>query len=298
MKTLMNRLYLSFLFFSLMALSGAQAHADLIYATASNEANTSSVLGTLNLSTGAFTEIGAMSVVAQSLTADANGTLYAGGTDGHIYTVNTNTGATTQFGTVTSPTTGTFQNGFYGLAYAGSNGFYAATLSPTYVAFGTVSPSATSFSSLGLSSLVSGYYYSGTLAIGPNGTLYTTYGVPGDGGQGLYSINTTTGAATEVGPGFGSAFQRPLGLVTSAGTLYGFNVSPFFAGPYDIFTLNTSTGGVTNTGVAITGLPTGFQLDAAADVPGVVPEPSSFLMMGIGSVVLASVATLRHRRVA
>ena len=75
------------------------------------------MLGTLDLSTGVFTVTAELSQEIYSLAA-AGGTLYAGSADGHIYTVGSG-GALTQFGTVTSDI------GFWGLAYAGSNGFYA-----------------------------------------------------------------------------------------------------------------------------------------------------------------------------
>jgi hypothetical protein len=53
-----------------------------------------------------------MSVFVGSLTADANGTLYAGSTNGNLYTVNNSNGATTRFGTITAPVpTGGTQGG-------------------------------------------------------------------------------------------------------------------------------------------------------------------------------------------
>src|SRR5262245_19881262 len=59
--------------------------------------------GTLDPVTGAFTHIAFTAPVFDSLAATPNGTLYGGAADGHLYTIDPATGATTQVGATTAP---------------------------------------------------------------------------------------------------------------------------------------------------------------------------------------------------
>ena len=88
----------------LMAIAGGRAHAGpIVYVTTDDDRGSTTFLGTLDLSTGQFTQVASTSLFAQSLTSSANGTLYAGASNGNLYTVNTSSGATTQFGTISAP---------------------------------------------------------------------------------------------------------------------------------------------------------------------------------------------------
>ena len=88
----------------------------------------------------------------------------------------------------------------------------------------------------------------------------------------------------------------PLTLVTVGGTLYGIDtVTPSGSGAINIYTINTTTGVATATGVTVTGLNPGFTIDTAA-YPAVVPEPSSIVLCGVAGVVGLAAARARRKR--
>ncbi len=116
---------------------------------------------------------------------------------------------------------------------------------------------------------------SGTLAFGPNGTLYYDYQVSA-ANSALFAVNTITGALTQIGVGFGA----PLGLalVFDGTTLFGID---YHAGN-GIYTINTTTGMATLTG-AVSGMPAGYFLDTVTTGPTLAAVPDS----GSGVVLLA-----------
>jgi hypothetical protein len=265
--------------FASVALACGSARAgSFVEATTSGNATTSSTIGTLDLTTGQFVARSTLTVVVGSLTAAPSGALYAGATDGNLYTIVN--GVAVRYGTV-SVGIGGSGSGFHGLAYAGSSGFYAniyvANTSPN--AFYRISPTATSSTMIGNLPINTA---SGALAFGPDGTLYDV-GFDRLGNMALFSVNTGTGVATEVGSGLGTVNDVGLALVTAGGQLYGIDTSqPYGAGPIRIYTINTASGVATDTGVAVSGLLPGYTLDAAT--PLAVPEPSSAMTLGFAAL--------------
>jgi hypothetical protein len=94
---------------------------NVVYATA--DSGTANLFGTMDLTTGQFTQIATTTPLFGSITVGAGGTLYGG--EGNL---NFNldsispSGVTSQFGSATAPSTSL---GFTGLASAGAAGFYA-----------------------------------------------------------------------------------------------------------------------------------------------------------------------------
>ncbi len=104
----------------------------------------------------------------------------------------------------------------------------------------------------------------------------------------LYSINETTGVATDIGPTSdptGANFIPITGLFVN-GTLYGFDANN------DIVTINTSTGAVTLVGT-VTGLGSGDYLTAVAAQS--IPEPSSVVLGLIAAAAVGSVGLVRRK---
>lgn len=86
----------------------------------------------------------------------------------------------------------------------------------------------------------------GDLAWGPGNTMYW---ISGRGNPSLYTVNTSTGAATLVGShGVDDLFS--LGYDPTSGTMYGAQ----FSGGTGIYTLNTSNGAATQIGNSQSGL--------------------------------------------
>ncbi|MGP0062506.1 MAG: PEP-CTERM sorting domain-containing protein [Isosphaeraceae bacterium] len=116
---------------------------------------------------------------------------------------------------------------------------------PAYVVtsndlFGTIDPTTGVFSQIGSSNTV--FSEMSGLAFGATGTLYSLADVPGNGIQ-LYSINTTTGATTDVASTIlHSDDITSFGLgATSDGTLYAYK--SVLSGTTDIYLVNPSNGG-------------------------------------------------------
>ena len=286
MSKILMRSGLAMMILASMAVVEKRAEADVIvYATESDNGANNSTFGKLDLTTGAFSAIGNMSISVDGLTAGANGTLYAAASNGFLYTV-TPVGGSSQFGTVS------VAGGYFALAYAGASGFYAANINVFPPTLNQISPSGTSASTIGSLPTDAG---SGALAFGPNGTLYYN----GDNASGvlsLYSINTTTGAATQIGSGLGTFNNDGLTLVNAGGQLYGIDTDETFgSGPINIYTINTTTGAATATGATVSGLPTGYTLDTAAPFIA-APEPSTLTLAGITAAVGLAARVLRRRR--
>ncbi len=190
------------------------------------------VFGTLNLSSGAFTQLGNSGVAPAGMGGFGNSLFIAGFENHTLYLVNPANGSVTAIGN-------------------GSLTYYdlGATPSSLY-AIGTDSNLYTINAATGASTLVgpTGLNISGsTLGLSSNGAvLYLT--VDSGSGSVLYSVNTTTGAATAIG---NTELSRIDAMVYANGLLY--------AAPRNgtLYTLNTSTGAATfvaNTGQIVWGL--------------------------------------------
>jgi hypothetical protein len=280
MKSSALRIMMASTLFVLLAAAIRPARADLVVAaTISDDYNSNSILGTLDLTTRLFTPIATESVLVISLTSGANGTLYAGASDGNLYTLGMD-GTSTRFGSVSDPYL------LSGLAYAGASGFYAlqADINPLGADSLRISPdgnSATTPNFLGEQFIGFGST-GGVLTYGPNGTLYfdaLSWVNSQPGPVQLFGLDPTTGVATVIGTGLGVGYDL-LALVTAGGTLYGIDsVQPSGSGPITIDTIDPQTGLATPTGIDVTGLPAGYTLDTLAVMTASVPEPCSLTML-------------------
>src|ERR1700691_3764422 len=145
-------------------------------------------LGTVDLNTGAFTLIGNMGSGGYDGLAVANGILYTE-QNGLLYSVNTSNANLTLIGGLTGNNLATFGStatGLYGLAGTGS--FEVATLFSINPETGAI----TAIGPIGTSAIPDGQTYYQRLSVGSS-TLYMEFN------SNLYIINTTTGAATQVG---------------------------------------------------------------------------------------------------
>jgi hypothetical protein len=264
----------------LLTLGAAAARADnVVYATADN--GTTNLFGTVDLTTGQFTQISTTTPLFGSLTIGPGGTLYGG--EGNLnYNLATisPSNVPSQVGTVTAPGS---SFGFTGLASARAAGFYAidqtgALPGPFSATLEHISADGTSSSVVGTLSTSFWSFNSGNLAFGPDGRLYFDVWSTSSDVTTLYTVNTTTGAATAIGSGLGSA--DPLALVTVGTTLYG--IDTFVPTSPTIYTINTTTGAATEIGT-VSGLPSGYTLDTLA---GSVPEPGTITLLGTGTLLL------------
>jgi hypothetical protein len=259
----------------------------VVYATADN--GTTFLFGTMDLTTGQFTEVATTTPLFGSITGGAGGTLYGG--EGNLnFNLDTisPSGMTSQFGSVTAPGN---SFGFTGLASAGAAGFYAiyqtgSLPGPFSATLEHISADGNSSSVVGTLSSSFWSFNSGNLAFGPNGKLYfNVWPTPSDVAT-LYEVNTTTGAATAVGSGLGTT--DPLALVSVGSTLYG--IDTFVPSTPSIFTIRTTTGVATAIGT-VSGLPTGYTLDTMASVP----EPATITLLGTGALALLIFSPYGHR---
>ena len=263
--------------------AAADARADnVVYATADNGSNF--LFGTMDLTTGQFTQVATTTPLFGSLTAGPGSTLYGGAANLNLnlYTISPS-GATSQFGTVTAPSSApSLANGFLGLASEGSAGFFAdfsTGLNPTPLTYTLehISADGTSSSVVGTMGTSFGSFNSGNMTFGPDGNLYMNAWNTSDVAT-LYEVNTTTGAATAIGSGLGSA--DPLALVSVGTTLYG--IDTFETSNPSIYTIDTTTGVATQIGT-VSGLSAGYTLDTMA---GSVPEPSTITLLGTSALVI------------
>jgi len=202
-------------------------------------------LGIVDLNTGVFTLIGNMGSGGYDGLAVANGVLYTE-QNGLLYSVNTSNASLTLVGGLTGENLATFGStttGLYGLASTGS--LSVATLfsiNPETGAMTTIGP-------IGASAIPNGQGYYARLSVGSS-ALYMEFN------SNLYIINTTTGAATQVGTTSSNEYLSTVPLFEN-GTYYaGY-------GP-GIGTINVTTGQVTP-GSALSGGP--------GSLVGLAPDP-------------------------
>ena len=180
--------------------------------------------GIVDLNSGAFTLIGNMGNGGYDGLAVANATLYTE-QNGLLYSVNTTNANLTKIGGVTgTPNLATFGStttGLYGLGSTGS--LDVATLFSINPQTGAM----TAIGPLGASAVPNGQGYYARLSVGSS-TLYMEFN------GNLYTINTTTGAATQVGTTDSNGFLTSV-LLLEYGTYYvGFGSG--------IGTINVATG--------------------------------------------------------
>ncbi len=249
-----------------------------IYVTADN--GNTNLFGTLNITTGQFSEIATTAPLFFALTTGANGQIYGADViSGHLYIISTS-GATAQYGSSTAP------SAFYGLAYSRSTGsFFADNLDPMNVTLYAISGDGNSNSLIGeIAGPDSGLFPTGNLTFGPGANLYFDFSSAPGPNSALYAVNTSTGALTPVGSGLGTDI---LNLFSDGRTLYGIDANT--TSDIGIYTINTTTGVATQVST-VTGLPRGdYFLDTSADS---APDTGSTL----GLLFLALTAPLGASR--
>jgi hypothetical protein len=268
---------------SSLAWATGWSEADVIVWAASDDSKGNNTIGMLDLTTGQFTVTGTTSQIIFSLASTPSGNLVAGVSipDAHLYSVEPN-GAMSQFGSAQG------QGSFYGLASAGPSGFYGAALAGNYP-LDKISSDGNSISTIG----PMGDLYvvpTGGLAFGPDGGLYIN-NYTHQGINQFYRVDPSTAALTPIGTGLGTPNNDVLSLVTAGGLLYGIDTS----GGTGIYTIDTTTGLATFTGVNYS---SNFGIDAAvAIVPAaaIVPEPSSLKLSIVSTLALVGLACLSRR---
>jgi uncharacterized protein (TIGR03437 family) len=202
--------------------------------------------GTVDLNSGAFALIGNMGSGAYDGLAVANGVLYTE-QNGLLYSVNTTNANLTLVGGVTgTPNLATFGStttGLYGLTGAGSS--EVATLFSINPQTGIM----TAIGPIGASVIPNGQTYYQRLSVG-SPTLYM------ESNSNLYTINTTTGAATEVGTTDSNGYLSSV-LLLEYGTYY-------VGAGSGIATINVATGQID---------PHSTIFGAAGSPVGLAPDP-------------------------
>ena len=249
---------------SLLAMAGlASAQAPMAYEFLGGSDN----WGTIDLTTGAFSQTGNTGELLTGLGVGPGGLLYGGlDSSGTLYQVNPANGNLTTVGTssVAYNDFGSTTSGVYALD--GSLNLYS--VNTTTGATTLIGPTGLSNgSTIGLST--------------GSDTLYFTDGP----NAGLYSINTSTGAATEIG----STGIREIGaLVYENGTLYAGSNSPSAA----LYALNPATGAATFVGNA-TG-PFWGLAPAVFPVVGLSPSTLKLASTLVGQSSAAGTVTLTN----
>jgi uncharacterized protein (TIGR03437 family) len=202
-------------------------------------------LGVVDLKTGVFTLIGNMGSGGYDGLAVANGVLYTE-QNGLLYSVNTSNASLTLIGGINGNNLATFGSttaGLYGLAGTGSN--VVATLFSINPQTGAI----TAIGPIGAGVIPNGQGSYASLSVGSS-TLYMEFR------SNLYTINTTTGAATQVGTTDSNDYLSSVPLFEN-GTYYSGSGS-------EIGTINVTTGQITPT-AALSGGP--------GSLVGLAPDP-------------------------
>jgi hypothetical protein len=278
----------------LLTLFAASASADaLVYAVSTNYNNFTGQFGTVDLTTGAFNQIGhAIADPLAGLVPGSNGKILSISASGNLDSVNPATGAVSVIGAT----------GLGNLAYtiAELNGtVYATDLKSNLYTVNTTTGAASLIGYTGIPicpSLTNPNEVSDEALFADGGKLYATF----DGvnlntlasvdSPELYQINPATGVATLVGP-------TALGLdavVQLNGTVYGLDFG-FYAGSNTVLSLNLANGNTTFLNDYVSSAAPGgvnsFDVFGASPTP----EPASFTLVGIG-IAAVLVSKLRRRR--
>jgi hypothetical protein len=249
-----------------LPLSGAMA-SPIAYASESNGG-----FGTIDMGTGVFTLLGNPGLELCGL-GEVGGTLYgmSCGASSALYQVNPANGGLTLKGTSTI----NLQN--FGSTLTGL--FAVDTASNSYsINFSGVA------NSLGATGFTN--FASGALSTGSSTLFYSA--APGDNTEDLYTINTSSGAATLVGVSSVGSSAAMTAMVMLGSTLYGITHGD------GIDTINTGTGGVT-IGPALTGEGTNLITGLAPTISSsVTPEPGTWGLAGFGIAVSILLRRLRN----
>jgi hypothetical protein len=274
-----------------LALFAASASADtLVYAVNTNYNNFTGQFGTVDLTTGAFNQIG--SAIADPLTGlvpGPNGKLLSISASGNLDSVNPATGAISVIGAT----------GLGNLAYniAELNGtVYATDLQSNLYTVNTTTGAASLIGYTGIPicpSLTNPNDVSDEALFADGGKLYATF----DGVNlntlasvdfpELYQINPATGVATLVGP-------TALGLdaaVQLNGTVYGLAFG--FGQSNTVLSLNLANGNTTFLNDYISSPVAGGV--NSFDIEGAIPTPES-ASFGLLAIGIAAVLVVRRRR--
>jgi uncharacterized protein (TIGR03437 family) len=229
----------------LVALPAGLRADDMAYMLGTAALGVQNPLGIVDLKTGVFTLIGNMGSGGYTGLATAFGVLYTE-QNGLLYSVNTSNANLTLIGGLNGNNLAAFGStttGLYGLAGTGSN--VVATLFSINPQTGAM----TAIGPLGAGAVPNGQGYYARLSVGSS-TLYMEFN------SNLYTINTTTGAATQVGTTDTNDYLSTVPLLEN-GTYYaGY-------GP-GIGTINVTTGQITP-GSALSGGP--------GSLVGLAPDP-------------------------
>jgi len=274
-----------------LALFAASASAGpIVYTVSINYNNFTSQFGTMDLTTGAFSQIG--SVISDplgGLMPGSNGKLISLSESGNLDSVNPVTGAVSVIGA-------TGLGDLAGVTAEFNGTVYATDLYNNFYSVNTTTGVASLIGPTGLPicpSLISPVEVSDETLFTANGKLYATF----DGinlmnstlvdPPELYQINPVTGVATLVG-------ATALGLqavVQINGTAYGLDFDP--TGQNTVLSLNLANGNTTflndYASSPVAGGVNAFAVTGASPTP----EPASFALVGIG---IALVACRRRRR--
>ena len=172
----------------LVTLAASLQADDMAYMLGTASLGVQNPLGIVDLKTGVFTLIGNMGTGGYNGLAALNGVLYTE-QNGLLYSVNTSNANLTLIGGINGNNLAAFGStttGLYGLAGTGSN--VVATLFSINPQTGAM----TAIGPLGASAVPNGQGSYARLSVGSS-TLYMEFN------SNLYIINTTTGAATQVG---------------------------------------------------------------------------------------------------
>jgi len=262
------RFILFILLLSAFGLFGVSATAgSILYAAIAGSSN---FFGTIDTTTGVFTETTTQTPKLFGMGFNGNGTLY--GTDSAnsagVYQITPQTGGLTPLGTVPDATVGSTV-GSDGLIYSIGGGTSANffTINPVTLAVHIIN------ANLG--------FQTDGLAVFSGGVFYTDINST-NASDVLEAVDPVTGVAMPVGTGLGIPIFSGVnvnGVIYAAGT------------DGNLYTIDTAAG-VATLDVAITGV--SGNVDALAF--NSTPEPSTGMLAGLGFVLAGTAAAIRSRR--
>ena len=278
------------LIISLMLFTASASADTFVYAVSTNYNNFTGQFGTVDLTTGAFNQIGTtIADPLYGLVPGPNGKLLGISASGNLDSVNPATGAVSVIGAI-SVINKVSAIGVANVAYttAELNGtVYATDLYGNFYSVNTKTGAATLIGVTGIPicpSLTNSNEVSDEALFTDGGKLYATFDGVNLATSGvvdspeLYQINPATGVATPVGP-------TALGLDAAVfvnGAVYGFA----YGGSSTVLSLNPANG---NTTFLTDYSPNAFDITGAAPTP----EPTPFALVGIG--ITAVLVSRRHK---
>jgi hypothetical protein len=255
---------------TLLITTGARA-GPVGYAVGSSPNSPVGFFGTIDLGTGLFNQIGPSNPGFIGVATIGN-TVFGDTVAGDLYRIDPATGNVSLIGNSGGPTFSTF---------AGTPGgtLYGIDITNSLYSIDPNTGSASLLGSTGLPSLANAVY-ANALTANAN-AIYYFLAINHSTTDELYTLNPTTGHATDIGPTGvpAGSLQGIGGAGFVSGQLFGFDFTP--AGS-DIYTIDTMTGAATF--VASTH---SFSLFTGSS--GLVPEPASIVLTSIGLVAALTV---------